>query len=95
MTPIKIVRNSPGVSNLLFVDDSLLFFKATVDQAKTVGRVLDTFQKCIGQLLSASKCSLLFSESCPVATRDAIKATLSIQTETFESKYSGLHRKGE
>lgn len=44
LTPIKIARNSPGISNLLFADDSLLFFKASVDQAKVVKKVLEMFQ---------------------------------------------------
>lgn len=38
LTPLKIARNSPGISNLLFADDSLLFFKASVDQAITIKR---------------------------------------------------------
>lgn len=62
LTPIKIARNSPGISNLLFADDSLLVFKATMEQAERIKSILDTFQKCTGQLLSASKCSLLFSD---------------------------------
>lgn len=65
LTPIKIARNSPGISNLLFADDSLIFFKATVEQAETIKKVLHIFQKCTGQLLSENKCSLLFSEVCP------------------------------
>jgi hypothetical protein len=27
LTPIKVARNAPGVSNLMFADDSLLFSK--------------------------------------------------------------------
>ena len=40
LTPIKIARNSPGISNLLFADDSLIFFKAAPEQTKTIKRVL-------------------------------------------------------
>jgi hypothetical protein len=28
LSPVKVTRNAPGVSHLLFADDSLLFFKA-------------------------------------------------------------------
>jgi exonuclease III len=90
LSPIKIARNSPGISNLLFADDSLIFFKAEPRQAETIKRVLTKFQKCTGQLLSPSKCSLLFSEVCPTATREEIKAILGVTSETFESKYLGL-----
>lgn len=46
ISPIKIARGSPGISNQLFADDSLLFFKATAKQASRVKEVLDIFQKC-------------------------------------------------
>lgn len=90
LTPIKIARNSPSISNLLFVDDNLLFFKATIERAETIKRVLDTFQKCTGHLLSTTKCSILFSELCQASTREGIKATLGLQTDVFECKYLGL-----
>lgn len=85
LTPIKIARNIPGISNLLFADDGLLFFKATVDQATTVKKVLIAFQRCTGQLLSASKCSLLFNEQCPAETREEIKGVLCVESSCFES----------
>lgn len=90
LTPIKIARNSPGISNLLFADDSLIFFKATVEQAATVKKVLDTFQRCTGQLLSPNKCSLLFSEPCLADTREGIMSILGVESASFESTYLGL-----
>lgn len=53
LTPIKIARNSPGTANLLFADDSLLFFKASMDQEKVVKKVLEIFQRGNGL---ASQC---------------------------------------
>ena len=90
ISPLKIAQGSPGISNLLFADDSLLFFKATVDQARKVKELLDLFQKCSGQLLSHSKCSLLFSEACPDNVRKDIMSTLGVESSTFEGKYLGL-----
>lgn len=55
ITPIKIARGSPGISNLLFADDSLLFFKASIQEAAVVKGALECFQQGSGQLLSPQK----------------------------------------
>src|SRR5438132_14093753 len=62
--PIKVCRRAPGVSHLLFGDDSLLFFKATPDQARSVKEVLHMYAMCTGQLINPTKCSMLFSDFC-------------------------------
>ncbi|KAM0844489.1 hypothetical protein ACQ4PT_057047 [Festuca glaucescens] len=90
ITPLKVARGAPGVSSLLFADDSLLFFKATAEEARAVDSALKLFQRCTGQLLSPSKCSVLFSSACPSATQLEIKSILGVSTSTFEEKYLGL-----
>lgn len=90
ISPVKVARNSPGISNLLFADDSLVFFKASCEQARVVKNALNQFQRCTGQLLSTSKCSILFSEHCPNEVQEEIKDILACETSTFESKYLGL-----
>ena len=96
ITPLKVASNAPGISNLLFADDSLLFFKATIEEARVVDNTLSLFQRCTGQLLSPSKCSILFSSACPSATQMEIKSTLGISTSTFEENiWDSLHRMGE
>jgi hypothetical protein len=85
-----VARGAPGISNLLFADDSLLFFKATAEEARAVDSTLKKFQRCTGQLLSPSKCSIMFSSACPEAIQLEVKSTLSVTTTTFEEKYLGL-----
>jgi hypothetical protein len=60
---VRVCQRAPSVSHLLFADDSLLFFKANVEQAHVVKSVITTFEKCSGQLLSSSKCSMLVNEN--------------------------------
>jgi hypothetical protein len=88
--PLKVCRSAPGMSHLLFADDSLLFFKAREDQALRVKQVLDKYASSTGQLINPSKCSVLFGKECPPDQRASIKRVLQIEQETFETKYLGL-----
>lgn len=42
---LHVCRRAPGISHLLFVDDSLLFFKATQQQALEVKQILDVYAR--------------------------------------------------
>lgn len=43
ITPVKICRRAPGISHLLFANDTLLFFKASRAQAQEVKSCLDMY----------------------------------------------------
>lgn len=74
----------------MFADDSLLFFQAEVEQARSIKHALSLYENSTGQLINPSKCSLLFSGFCPVATQEEIKGVLQVQSASFEEKYLGL-----
>jgi hypothetical protein len=64
-----ICRRAPGISHLLFADDSLLFFEATVEQATVIKSVLDQYEEGTGQLLSMGKCSVMYGDGCSPDTQ--------------------------
>lgn len=88
--PLKVCRSAPGVSHLLFADDSLLFFKAEVIQAMRIKEALDLYERCTGQLINPKECSLLFSALCPQERQDGIKAVLQVERTCFDDKCLGL-----
>jgi hypothetical protein len=90
IAPLKIYCRAPGISHLLFVDDSLLFFKTQQDQALKIKEVLNLYASSTGQLINPNKCSIMFGNSCHMESRTAVKEALQVTQETFETKYLGL-----
>ena len=43
ISPLRITRRAPSISHLLFADDTLLFFKASDQQATHVKNILDAY----------------------------------------------------
>jgi hypothetical protein len=76
MEPVRVCRRAPGVSHLLFADDTLLFFKASPQQAHNVSDIIDSYATATGQLINRAKCSILFSPKCPQATTDTVRQIL-------------------
>jgi hypothetical protein len=87
---IRVCRNAPSVSHLLFADDSLILMRADVDNATSLQRVLDAFCANSGQLVSLSKSSIYFSPNTNVLVRAEICSELHIDTEALSDKYLGL-----
>jgi hypothetical protein len=85
-----ICRRAPGISHLLFADDSLLFFEASVNQASIIKSILNRYEKGTGQLVSLGKCSVLFGDQCTMEVQAEIKDILQYDTTCFEEKYLGL-----
>lgn len=90
MQELKICRAAPGISHLLFADDTLLFFKANSDQAGHVKDVLETYSRCTGQSINPAKCSIMFNEKGQQTVHDEVKQILGVQLAAFEAKYLGL-----
>jgi hypothetical protein len=90
ISPIKVCRRAPGVSHLLFADDTLLFFRATEMEAHRIKNSLNIYAAGTGQLLNPAKCSITFSVACPDDDQEAIRGILQVQREEFEDKYLGL-----
>nr|XP_027103208.1 uncharacterized protein LOC113724515 [Coffea arabica] len=62
---ISISRRGPSVSHLFFADDTLVFCKASPDQAEELMNVLVTYERGSGQMVNYDKSSVFFSKNTP------------------------------
>jgi hypothetical protein len=78
---VRVCRRAPEITQLLFADDSLLFFRANSSQASYVKMALDRYSRAIGQLINFDKCSILFNAKQEGNVMDEVKT---------QAKYLGL-----
>ena len=60
---VSICRRAPSVTNLMFVDDSILFCRATLREVEVINEVLRTYANASGQYINMEKCSVFFSSN--------------------------------
>ena len=87
---VRVCRNAPSVSHLLFADDSLVLMKADMINATSLRSVLDAYCANSGQLISEAKCSIFFSPNVDVEIKAQMCTELNIHTEAISEKYLGL-----
>jgi hypothetical protein len=90
LTALQEFKICSGISNLMFVDDCLMFFRAKPDQALVIKGTIDAVERGTCQMLNANKCSLLFNDNCLVATQNEVRQILEVSRQSFEDKYLGL-----
>lgn len=87
---IRVCRRALEITSLLFADDSLLFFRATAEQAGRIKRALSIYCRGIGQMINYDKCSILFNEKLDPVVMEEVRRELSVNIAAFEAKYLGL-----
>ena len=60
---VSICRGAPRVTNLLFVNDSLLFCQATPKEGEVVEEILQTYERALGQSINLEKSLVFFSSN--------------------------------
>lgn len=86
---IKICREAPSVSHLLFANDSLVLLEANAENACVINSILDSYEACSGQVINKDKSSILFSKNTKPWQKEEVRNILHI-SEGFKGTYLGL-----
>ena len=78
------------MSHFLFADDSVIFCKATLEQALVIRDILTRYERASGQNGNFNKTNVMFSKGIPRAQREDITGCLSIKEVLAHDKYLGL-----
>ena len=76
---VAVSRGAPRISHLLFVDDSIVFCRAIVEECGRVIKVLEDYERDSGQKLNKEKTSLFFSKNTNKEVQKQIKEKFGAQ----------------
>ena len=60
---VSICRRAPSVTNLMFLDDSILFCKDAFGEVEVINEALRTYVNASGQCINMEKSSVFFSSN--------------------------------
>ncbi|CAM8887236.1 unnamed protein product [Rhodiola kirilowii] len=87
---VKICREAPEVSHLLFADDSMFFLRADIKNAVNLKEALKDYEKLSGQMINFNKSEIFFSQNVPGNIRESICRVLGVEQVDKISRYLGL-----
>jgi hypothetical protein len=87
---IKIARNCPVITHLLFADDLFIFAKATSSEARAIKSCLDSYCNWSRQAINNSKSSILFNSNIDTSTINNIKGIILFRPTSSAPYYLGL-----
>ncbi|GAA0139922.1 hypothetical protein LIER_01375 [Lithospermum erythrorhizon] len=90
LSGIKISRESPSISHILFVDDTIIFGKASRNEGAEIMRILKDYKEASDQNVNIGKCPLSFSPRTGQDTRHEILNIMGMREVKDQGKYLGL-----
>ena len=75
---VSLCPTSPRISHLLFVDDSLVFYRATVSECVKIQSLLYQYEQASGQSINRGKTNIFFKSNTLSWTKVAISTFLGV-----------------
>ena len=76
---VAVCRGASRIFHLLFADDSIVFCRASLEEASQVMKVLVDYEGDSGQRLNKEKTSLFFSKNTSREVQDQVKSLFGAQ----------------
>ncbi|XP_027151938.1 uncharacterized protein LOC113751992 [Coffea eugenioides] len=86
----KVPYGCPSITHLAFADDVLIFANGSSSSLKDIMQVLEMYQRCSGQLISAQKNGYLVHPSLSLARRRVIERVTGFTWQPFPIRYLGF-----
>ena len=86
----SLCRRGPKITHFFFVDDCLLFYRATLAECEKIKNILNIYEAASDQMVNKDKTTLFFSRNTNEATQEAIKVSLGVPAIQHYEKYLGL-----
>lgn len=86
----QICQGAPVISHLLFADDTIIFCKANMDEARTIRDLLHRYELTSGQQVNMAKTNVSVSKGTSTMRRDEVMITLDVREVLAHDKYLGL-----
>ncbi|KAG8637771.1 hypothetical protein MANES_15G164550v8 [Manihot esculenta] len=90
MRGVTISRYEPLVSHLVFTNDSILYSKASIVEARKIDTILKNYREANNQWINLHKSSLIFSYNTPRDLRSSITTLLHISKIEIPDKFLRL-----
>ncbi|XP_062013879.1 uncharacterized protein LOC133730268 [Rosa rugosa] len=87
---IEICREAPLVNHLLFVNDSMLYAQASLEDCYQIQDVIETYGRASGQLVNFDKSSVVFSKNVSDNMKEEVSSLLGVEVVESHEKYLGL-----
>lgn len=87
---VRVAPSAPSISTLCFADDTIIFFRATEEEAGVLKQILDLYATASGQVINFEKSFMTFSSGVSPGRRDQIVATLGVNVVDRHDQYLGM-----
>ncbi|XP_057803589.1 uncharacterized protein LOC131018917 [Salvia miltiorrhiza] len=87
---VPMIPKQPSITHLFFADDSLIFFKADVEEAVVVKEITQRYESASSQMINFDKSSITFSPNTTRQREHEIKHILNIKGGDGLQRYLGL-----